>query len=198
MKLKSEHKKWADFVIKGMTEIDAYLEMCPKSTRKNASNMVGTYRKNQDLMDYVAKGLAKISAIVQEKVTDKLSDAVIGNVLTSAKKREILNLIALGEIEYEKLVLVEVDDLDDKGKKRGKKRVYKKMLVKPDLHERIKAIDLDNKMTGDVFRAKPHELAGDEDGAELGDLFKNTTFVFRSVNEIKQDESKPIETKKKK
>lgn len=169
--MKPEHKKWADLVVSGVSELQAYLNVYPNASKKTASNQLGNFRQNLGLMGYIHDKTHKIAEKVEAKTLEKLSEVAIGNVLTSAKKREILNLIASGELEYEKMVLV----MDPE----SKKMVWRKMLVKPDLHERMKAMDIDNKMTGETFRSKPHELGGDTAKEELDDLFKNTTFVFK-------------------
>jgi hypothetical protein len=173
--MKAEHKKWADHVINGKQYTEAYLLVFPNASKKTAANQIGTFKKNVGIMDYIQEGLNRIAVKVEAKVTEKLSEVAIGNVLTSAKKRELLAAIALGELEYEKMVLVKDPE--------SGKMVWRKMLVKPDLHERMKALDLDNKMSGDTYRAKPPELAGDTSKEDLDDLFKNTTFVFRSSND---------------
>lgn len=178
--MKAEHKKWADHVINGKQYTEAYLLVFPNASKKTAANQIGTFKKNVGIMGYIQEGLNRIAVKVEAKVTEKLSEVAIGNVLTSAKKRELLAAIALGELEYEKMI--QVKDTNPDSSTFGK-MIWRKMLVKPDLHERMKALDLDNKMSGDTYRAKPPELAGDTSKEDLDDLFKNTTFVFKSSND---------------
>lgn len=161
----NQQKKWADLVINGKTYLEAYSLAYPKASKKTANNQTSVFRNDSGLMGYIDKGLAKIAQIIETKLTDKLSNELAVNVLTSAKKREILHLIASGEISYEKHIMV--------------KGELKKVLAKPDLHERIKAIDIDNRMTGDNYRAKPAELIPEDKSLEL-DIFNNVTFVFKS------------------
>lgn len=173
--MKPQHKRWADLVVSGTPELQAYLQVYPNASKKTAHNQLSNFRNNLGLMGYISDKTTKIAEKVEAKTIEKLSEVSIGNVLTSAKKREILAAIAMGELEVEKLV--QVRDTETKA------LVWKKMLVKPDLHERMKAMDIDNKMTGETYRAKPPELGGDNTIEDIEDLFKNTTFVFKSSND---------------
>lgn len=170
-----EQKKWADLVIGGVNETEAYLLVYKKSGKKTAQNQLVNFRKNLGLMKYLTKGQNKIAEKVEEKVVEKLSDIQLGNVLTSAKKRELLALIALGELDCEKLVQVRDNNVDSKT---YGKMIWKKMLVKPDMGERMKAIDLDNKMTGEIYRGKANDSQGEKE--ESPEIFNNVTFVFKS------------------
>lgn len=168
-----QQKKWADYVISGKSHVEAYLLAYPNASKKSATNQLGKFRHDIGIMGYVEKGLGKIAKKVENKVIEKLSNIEVGNVLTSAKKRELLAAIALGELEYEKMVQVKDPDTG--------KLVWKKILVKPDLQDRMKALDLDNKMTGETFRSK------NQDGKETPNddsinAFNNVTFVFTSKN----------------
>ena len=170
-----QQKKWADYVISGKTHVAAYLLAYPNASKKSATNQIGTFRQNLGIMGYVEKGLGKIAAKVEERVVEKLSNIEVGNVLTSAKKRELLALIALGELDCEKLVQVRDNNVDSKT---YGKMIWKKMLVKPDMGERMKAIDLDNKMTGEIYRGKANDPQGEKE--ESPEIFNNVTFVFKS------------------
>lgn len=166
-----QQKKWADYVINGKNHQEAYLLAYPKASKKTASNQLGAFRQNLGLMDYINQGIAKITAKVEAKTIEKLANIEIGNVLTSAKKRELLALIALGELEQEKMVLVKDAET--------KKNVWRKILIKPDLFDRMKAIDLDNKMTGEIYRGKSNENEKPKDEID-NNIFNNVTFVFKS------------------
>lgn len=147
--MNKDHKKWADLVIKGINEVDAYLRVYPKASKKTASNQLGTFRKNVGLMDYINKATQKMAQILETKHLEALSSVELDNILTSAKKREILAKIASGEFETEKLISV--------------KGVFKKVKVKPDINDIMKAIELDNKMAGDNVQAKPNQVAKAEE-----------------------------------
>lgn len=147
--MNKDHKKWADLVIKGVNEVDAYLRVYPKASKKTASNQLGTFRKNVGLMDYINKSTQKMAQILETKHLEALSSVELGNILTSARKREILAKIVNGEMEVEKYVTV--------------KGELKKVKAKPDLNDIMKAIELDNKMAGDNVQAKPNQVAKAEE-----------------------------------
>ena len=147
--MNKDHKKWADLVIKGVNEVDAYLRVYPKASKKTASNQLGTFRKNVGLMDYINKATTKMAQILENKHIEALSGVELGNILTSARKREILAKIVNGEMEVEKYVTI--------------KGELKKVKAKPDLNDIMKAIELDNKMSGDNVQAKPNQVAKAEE-----------------------------------
>jgi hypothetical protein len=149
MNLKPDHKKWADLVIKGIPEMDAYFRVYPKAAKKTAQNQIVTFRKNVGLMDYINKATQKIAQIIENKHIEALSVVELSNILTSARKREILAKIVNGEMEVEKYVTV--------------KGELKKVKAKPDLTDIMKAIELDNKMSGDNVQAKPNQVAKAEE-----------------------------------
>ena len=147
--MKKDHKKWADLVISGVSETDAYLQVYPKSGKKTAANQLVTFRKNLVLQEYIKNGLARVAKILENRHVEELSQVQIGNILTSARKREILAKIVNGEMEVEKYVTV--------------KGELKKVKAKPDLNDIMKAIELDNKMAGDNVQAKPNQVAKAEE-----------------------------------
>jgi len=147
--MNKDHKKWADLVIKGVNEVEAYLRVYPKASKKTASNQLGTFRKNVGLMDYINKATQKMAQILETKHLEALSSVELDNILTSARKREILAKIVNGEMEVEKYVTV--------------KGELKKVKAKPDLNDIMKAIELDNKMAGDNVQAKPNQIAKAEE-----------------------------------
>ncbi|MFZ1591971.1 MAG: hypothetical protein WAT27_07790 [Chitinophagales bacterium] len=166
-----QQKQWADYVISGKTRVDAYLAVFPNAKKKTAQNRVVLFGKVEGIEGYISKGLSRIADKVEAKVVEKLSDIEVSSVLTSAKKREILSLIASGELEQEKMVLVKDPE--------SGKMVWRKILIKPDLHDRMKAIDLDNKMTGELFRGKANDPEN-KDNDNNQEIFNNVTFVFKS------------------
>ena len=147
--MKKDHKKWADLVIKGVNEVEAYLSVYPNASKKTASNQLVSFRKNLGLQEYIRKGTEKIAEILQTKHVETLANEQIGSILTTAKKREILAKIVNGEIEVEKYVTI--------------KGELKKVKAKPDLTDIMKAIELDNKMAGDNVQAKPNQVAKAEE-----------------------------------
>lgn len=147
--MNKDHKKWADLVIKGINEVDAYLRVYPKASKKTASNQLGKFRKDVGLQEYIGKHTQRIAQIIESKHVETLQNIELGNILTSARKREILAKIVNGEMEVEKYVTV--------------KGELKKVKAKPDLNDIMKAIELDNKMAGDNVQAKPNQVAKAEE-----------------------------------
>lgn len=167
-KLKPHYKKWADLVISGINPIEAALKVWPTITTKTARNKSGVIGQKEEVARYIKEHSDKIHAKASEKVIEELSDQMASNILTSARKREILAQIASGELEQERFVMV--------------KGELKKVKSKPTLAERMHAIDLDNKMSGDHVLAKPNQTAKVEE-------------VKRVI--IKEDQSEPIKKVKK-
>ena len=144
-----KHKKWADYVVSGKSNTEAYKLVYPSATLKTCQNKGGVLSKKGELKDYINSRLQKIAEKVEIKTTNELLDVEIGLILTSAKKREILAKIVSGEFETEKYVTI--------------KGELKKVKVKPDINDIMKAIELDNKMAGDNVQAKPNQVAKAEE-----------------------------------
>lgn len=145
MSLRADHKKWADLVIAGTDPVQACLQVYPKISLKTAQNKSGLIGKIEEVREYISNTSKKIHETVTNKLVDELSTSVTGIILTSAKKREILAQIANREIETEKIVII-------KGKP-------SKIKSKPDFSEIMKAIELDNKMAGDMVKPKDNQAA---------------------------------------
>lgn len=144
-----KHKKWADYVVSGKSNTEAYKLVYPNATLKTCQNKGGVLSKKGELKNYINSRLTKIAEKVENKASNELLDVEIGLILTSAKKREILAKIASGEFETEKFVTI--------------KGILKKVKVKPDINDIMKAIELDNKMAGDNVQAKPNQVAKAEE-----------------------------------
>ena len=140
-----KHKMWADYVVSGKSNSEAYKLVYPNATKKTCQNKGGVLSKKGELIEYINKRLQE----VEKKASDELLDVEVGLILTSAKKREILAKIVNGEMEVEKYVTV--------------KGELKKVKAKPDLNDIMKAIELDNKMAGDNVQAKPNQVAKAEE-----------------------------------
>ncbi len=144
-----KHKKWADYVVSGKSNTEAYKLVYPKANLKTCQTKGGVFSKKVELIEYINKRLQKIAEKVENNVAEQLSSQEAGLILSSSKKREILAKIMSGEFETEKLISI--------------KGVYKKIKVKPDINDIMKAIELDNKMAGDNVQAKPNQVAKAEE-----------------------------------
>lgn len=144
-----KHKRWADYVVSGKSNTEAYKLVYPNATLKTCQNKGGVLSKKGELIEYINSRLQKIAEKVEKKASDELLNVEVGLILTSARKREILAKIVNGEMEVEKYVTV--------------KGELKKVKAKPDLNDIMKAIELDNKMAGDNVQAKPNQVAKAEE-----------------------------------
>lgn len=142
--MKPEYKKWADLILQGKEPVEAYLIVYPTASKKTAQNQVSRFRKDVGLNEYLAHKGKLIDTALTAKVSEELIGAELSTLLTAAKKRELLAQIANGTLEGEKIVIVN-----------GKP---KKIRCKPDFHDIMKAIELDNRMTGDNTQAKPNQV----------------------------------------
>ncbi|RTK92614.1 MAG: hypothetical protein EKK61_03535 [Rickettsiales bacterium] len=151
--MNAKQKEWADWVIKGKTPTEAYLLAYPGVTKKTASNKGGLLGKNVEIMDYVREQQGKIAEITTKTLQDELSNQKITSILTVAKKRELLAKIASGKYTDEKVFIVN-----------GK---VKRVKCPATLSDRMKAIELDNRMTGDNVQAKPNQVAKAQEVKEI-------------------------------
>lgn len=84
--------------------------------------------------------LSRMNSEIERKATEEGVNAFKGQILSKLEKQDILRRIAIGELESEKLIIV--------------KGEVKKVHAKPDQQDIMKAIDLDNKMSGDNSTTK--------------------------------------------
>lgn len=87
---------------------------------------------------------AQIDAELQKDI-DSSANKKAGTILTTIRKRQILDEIATGKKMFEKVIIID-----------GK---IKRVKCKPTPQERLKAIEIDNKMSGDTVQAKPNQVA---------------------------------------
>jgi hypothetical protein len=132
--MKPEHKIFADAVINGTSEKDAYKLAYPSATEKSCLDRGRKLSNNVEIGNYIRQIQSKIQNKVENKLSEAISNEIVIELLTVAKKREILSKIANGEMVIEKAV----------GSKFGVEIVD----CKPDAMDIMKAIDLDNKMCG--------------------------------------------------
>lgn len=142
-------KTFADEILKGSVPIEAALIAWPGIVRKTARNKACTMGKNEEVQKYIKDNKAVIDKTIQEEITKSVIEEVAKDktftILTALRKRAILAQIAEGKKTYEKVVIID-----------GK---VKRIKCKPDAGEIMKAIDLDNKMSGDHVQAKPNIVA---------------------------------------
>jgi hypothetical protein len=147
--MNEQKKRYANLILEGKLPIDAIMIVWQGITKKTAQNKVGILAKDSGINDYIRESQERIEAKITTKLTTALAKEKVGQILTVARKREILAKIASGKYYTEKTIFVD-----------GKKT---KIKVAPDLSDIMKAIELDNKMTGDNVQAKPNQVAKAEE-----------------------------------
>jgi len=143
--MKHEHKLWANHIISGKTPVDAALLVWTNIARKTAFNRAGILGKDSGIQNYIREQREKIANKTSETLADELSKGEVGILLDSIAKRQILAKIASGTYETEKLVMVNGSP--------------KKIKIKPDFADIIRAIELDNRMSGDLFLPKENKAS---------------------------------------
>lgn len=142
--MNSKQREWADLVISGMDRTEAYLKAFPGSARKTAQNQVSRFGKDAGIMGYIQERSKSFSQVVEATLNQELANQKVGEILTNLRKREILAKIASGKMKTEKIVWVD-----------GKQKRVKCL---PDFTDIMKAIDIDNKMSGDNVQPKPAQI----------------------------------------
>lgn len=166
MELKPKYKLFADTYLSTGDPIAAYQKAYPNATKNSARVKSYTLLQNVTISAYIKEISYKIEAEAQNKLVNKLSDREAYNLLTYQEKREILAKISRGEI----LIPVKKVVWDDE----QRKFVNIEMMEVADHSARMKALDLDNKMTG---HEAPKKIANtDKDGNDVRqiDLSKMT------------------------
>jgi hypothetical protein len=158
MKLKKEYQVFIREMIKHGDERKAYKKAYPNTTKEDAIRK-GCHRLSQNVTVQAAirTEAEKIQAIATQEAITELKEEIKAEVLTAAQKREILFKIANG--------LLEIPTKKPVWDHMAKKYVFVPMLEIPDHAARMKAIELDNKMSGDIAPSK-HELTG-KDGKPI-------------------------------
>ena len=150
--MKADQKKWADLVVSGIDYVEACLMVWENITKKTAHNKSGILKKNKGIQEYIEKQRQKVNEKVANLTAQSISDNEVKNILSATKKREILFKIISGKYEIEQV---------------GEDGKVKKVKVKPTLSDILKAIDLDNRMSGDLVLAKPNQVAKAQEVKEI-------------------------------
>jgi hypothetical protein len=141
MALKKEYKIFINEMIKHGDENKAVLKAYPhlKGDVKKIRTYCGRLLKNVEVAESINKKATKIAEMATNKAVEELKEQIKVEVLTAARKRELLHSIA--------------ENTDN------------------DIMARIKAIEVDNKMTGDNAPVKQeHDL-----GKSFFDFLKETS-----------------------
>lgn len=125
--------KFANLIISGKSKIQAYKEAYGVIGTMTAHVCAIRLLKKATIRDYVYKSVEQAQQMGFSNAVKEASEDIKMYLLDLTTKRSILGMIILGEFETERVIFVD-----------GQEVRYK---VKPTTEERLKAIDLDNKMT---------------------------------------------------
>lgn len=162
MALKKEYQVFVDEMIKHGDEHRAYQKAYPKTKNKHAIRK-GCLRLSQNVSVSAAikTEVDKIKATATQQAIAELKNEIKGNILTRQQKQEILYKIAMGELA----IPVKKPVWDHK----QKKYVTISMMEVPDHAAMIKAIEIENKMSGD-YAPEKWEHTG-KDGNPIETMF---------------------------
>lgn len=138
MILSKKHKIFADHFIKTGDQTEAYMLANPGAKRTSAQASSYKWLKSAKINLYIQERQGEINKITNDRISEELVAKGVVGLLTAAHKREILAKIANGEHEIEEYIVI-----------RGE---VKKIKRKPNANEIAKAIEIDNRMTGDEYR----------------------------------------------
>lgn len=161
MAISKKHAVFIDEMIKHGDPVKAYKAAYPNA--KGQTPRVESYRllKNPTIAAAIKEASDKIRNQAQQEAVSELKEELKGNILTRQKKLEILYKIACGELE----IPVKKPVWD----KSQNKYVFVPMMEVPDHAAMIKAIEIENKMTGD-YAPEKWELGG-KDGGPIEQTF---------------------------
>lgn len=144
--IKRQYQVFIDEMIKHGDQVKAYKVAYPKASDEAAR--VNSYKllQNATIQSAVKKGADKIRSLAENKAVEELKDEIKANVLSALQKRELLLKIATGAIE--------IPTKRPAWDSEQRKYVMVPVIDVPDFGERMKAIDLDNKMAGDFAADK--------------------------------------------
>lgn len=132
-------KEWKTFItamnITG-DRIEAYLKAYPKCKSRESARVNATKLLRNATVRALLKVTPEIQRAAREKAIDELKDEIKFDALTVSEKREFLKKIAFGELVIEEHFI----------KRDGTVSKYTR---NPNATERMRAIEIDNRMAGD-------------------------------------------------
>lgn len=144
--LKRQHQIFVDQMIAHGDPTKAYMVAYPKSSENTARTNSYKLLQKTAINAAIKEHTDKITAAVTEEVTAVAKKLSVDKLLTSHEKRAILAKIAKGRLKIQDEIMVE-----------GKKVKY---MRRPNLYERLRAIAIDNLMTGDHLTKQDVTSAG--------------------------------------
>lgn len=129
----------------------AYQKAYPSVKATTARVNGYTLLQNPTIAEKIKKRAEKIEEIATKEAAEELKDEIVYEVLTAGRKKELLRLISEGKLMHKVLEPVYNEET-----KKWESKV--KEFREPSLLERLKAIELHNKMTGDFA---PDKMEGE-------------------------------------
>ena len=137
-------KQWQVFInemIKHGDKVRAYKTAYPTAkSERSALNNSARLLKNDAILSAIKSGQAKAAELAQNAAVEAASKNELGTLLTAIEKRSILAKIARGEQDVQEFAITKMGPIE-----------YTR---KPNPQEISKAIEIDNKMTGDNAPSK--------------------------------------------
>lgn len=171
MGISKKHQVFVDEMVKHGDHVKAYMMAYPKAKKESARVKSYNLLQNDTLKKMIAEQSDKIRSEAHKQAIVELKEEIKANILTRIQKQEILYKIATGEHLNEK-------------KKPVFNPISKKfetiiVIEKSDDVAMMKAIEIENRMTGDNAPEK-RELTG-KDGKSL---IPEPNFDHLTVEEI--------------
>lgn len=183
--IKRQYQVFIDEMVKHGDQVQAYKTAYP-NCRNEATARVNSYRllQNATIQKAISEEAEKLRSIATQQAITELKEEIKGNVLSALEKRLLLRQIACGEIE----IPVKKPVWD---KLQGK-FVFVPIVEVPDYGARIRAIEVDNKMSGDNAPEK-NEITG-KGGAPLTAKMTDEQFehFLNVARNAKANSGKPI------
>ncbi len=142
--LKPEHILFAKEYAKSGNAADAYQAVYPTVSRTSARTNACLLLKREDIQKLVREQAARLQALVDQATVEELKQVQVKDVLTVMRRREILAEIAEGRAVYKEVVPTV----------NGGEIIVK--LYYPTHADRIRAIEVYNKMAGDNVGDQDH------------------------------------------
>ncbi|HRH83588.1 MAG TPA: terminase small subunit [Bacteroidia bacterium] len=138
--LTTQQKSFADHYIMHGDKMAAFKKFYETDNENTINSNSTRLLKNAKIKEYIKQQRQKIDEIATNKVLQELAEREAANLLSVIEKRSILAKIARGEQVIPDFI--------------SGKYGAEEVLRVPTANERIKAIDTDNKMTGDNMPTK--------------------------------------------
>ena len=152
MTLKQQHKKFCKLYISGKGAAEAYKEAynCSDLT---ASKKCYLLLEKTEIKAYINELQTKIDKEIYQEVKDNIVKTEVNHIMTAIDKRIFLSKIIKAEEDIEDYVIL-----------RGIAINFKR---KPNISERLKAMEIDNKLSGDNAPVKNETVLQAESGINI-------------------------------